>query len=92
MEMLDLYAGDGVREMMGLLLVPFEEEYLRLGLQFGVESVEDVPPISRQPINNIVGSSSDWVLKINNEIQYCVGITCGGFENQFTVLITTVFN
>lgn len=34
-EVWDLYAGDGVEEMMGLSLVIFEEEYLGPGVQLG---------------------------------------------------------
>lgn len=77
-------AGDGVDEMMGMSsMLPCEEEYLGPSVQFGVESGKDVPLMSLPPINDIAGSSSDWILQKVNEIQQCMGITCGGSEDQF---------
>lgn len=33
---------------------------------------------------------SNWVLHKVKEIQYCVGMECEGFEEQFMALLTTI--
>ncbi|KAF5474372.1 hypothetical protein F2P56_006276 [Juglans regia] len=68
----------------GLLLVPF-------GTTSGTMSGEDVVPlVSLPPLNNIDGSSSDWVSQKVNEIQHIVGISHGGCENQFKALLIAI--
>lgn len=62
-------------EGVELSLVPCKAEDLEFGLNLGAKSREDVAPtISLSPINNIVDSSSDWILEKVNKIRQCVEI------------------
>lgn len=41
-------------------------------------------------LNNIAGSSLNWVLHKINAIQQCAGISYGDCDNQFIALLTTI--
>ncbi|KAF5469001.1 hypothetical protein F2P56_013106 [Juglans regia] len=90
-EVWDLIAGYGREEIMGLLLVvPCEEECLGSGVQLGTVSGDNVVPLVSLPLNNIVGSPSDWFLHKVNKIQHIVGLTHGGCEDQFKALLIAI--
>lgn len=39
------------------------------------------------PTLDLNSFASDWVLRKVEELKYCVGITCKGYEDQFKALL-----
>lgn len=52
--------------------------------RFSVEGEEPTP------LNSFHLKVSDWVIRKAIEINYCVGMTCEGFEDEFLALLTAI--
>ncbi|XP_040987839.1 uncharacterized protein LOC121235560 [Juglans microcarpa x Juglans regia] len=83
-----------VGEGSELALVPCVGEGLELGAQSSTVAGDNVVPlVSLPPINDIVGSTSDWLLNKDNGFLQTLGLLYGEqgeYEDQFKTLLTAI--
>ncbi|KAF5464829.1 hypothetical protein F2P56_014879 [Juglans regia] len=84
----------GGKEILDFSLVPRVEEGLELGVQSGGMARDNVVPlVSLPPINDIAGSTTDWILKKDNGFLQTLRLSYGEhgeYEDQFKILLTAI--